>query len=71
MSKNDALAGEIGIVSELGAYQNELQTNSKPYGWTLSFQNLWKEDSEAENNEKMADYTCILLAAVDNLREVT
>ena len=70
VSKNDALAGTIGIASDLGAYTNELKTDQMPYKWQLDFETILEESNENLFNEKMQSYAILLLASVDNLDEV-
>ena len=70
VSKNYALAGTIGIASDLGAYTNELKTDQMPYKWQLAFETILEESNENLFNEKMQSYAMLLLASVDNLDEV-
>ena len=66
---NARLSQCLGMGNELGNFTNELQTETTPYGWTLYFEN--STNNSAIFDEKMKGFSCILLALVDNLGEVS
>lgn len=66
---NARLSQCLGIADELGSFTNELQTETQPYGWTLYFEN--SINNSAVFDEKMKGFSCILLALIDNLGEVS
>lgn len=66
---NARLSQCLGIADELGSFTNELQTGTQPYGWTLYFEN--SINNSAVFDEKMKGFSCILLALIDNLGEVS
>ena len=66
---NARLSQCLGIADELGSFKNELQTETQPYGWTLYFEN--SINNSAVFDEKMKGFSCILLALIDNLGEVS
>lgn len=69
MSANGRLSQILEIANELGNFTNQLQTSTKPYGWTLYFEN--STNNSAIFNEKMKGFSCILIALIDNLGEVS
>lgn len=69
MSANGRIAGALGIAKELGDFHNELQTSSQPYGWTLDFEDGVLNSAAFE--EKMKAYSCVLIALIDNLGQVS
>lgn len=66
---NNRLAQTLGI-SALGGYENELQTQKEPYGWTLHFQEELEKNREESFNNRMTSYAHMLLALVDNCQEI-
>lgn len=71
MSANGALANALHISTSLGAYKNELQTQTEPYGWTLEFTEGVEPDREAAFNKEMTGYAYVLLALTENLGTVS
>ena len=69
MSSNGRIAGELGIAKALGNFKNELQTSHEPYGWTLNFEDSVSNSAAFE--EKMKAYSCVLIALIDNLGQVS
>lgn len=70
-SENIRLAGALGICGDLGAFVNELQTTEEPYGWKLTFEHAVSENRKEYFDERMNAYAAVLLAAVDNLGQVS
>ena len=59
------IAIEIGLRPHMGDYTSTLQTNRKPYRWTLEFSSDgWQGEGD------MPRYTALMLALVENLEEV-
>lgn len=71
MPANMQLAGLIINAEELGGVENELQTDEKPYTWTLHFtQPLESAERLGQFERAMPGNACMLLALIDNLDEV-
>ncbi len=68
ISANLNLAEILEIGKDLGGYQNQLQTTTVPYGWTLEFEN--NTLNAAIFDGKMKNYACVLMALIDNIGEV-
>ena len=70
-SLNMGTANALNLSNYLGAFESELQTETRPYEWKL----LLKEDITEKRKDLMeADmeaFACVLLAAIENLDEVT
>jgi len=67
MPANQRLANALGISRILGSYTNELETEQKPYGWILHFDEVKGENLSESLCRKTAG---ILIACVDNLDHV-
>lgn len=68
ISANLTLSDILEINSSLGGFKNQLQTTTKPYGWTLKFEN--GTSNPASFDGKMKNYACVLMALIDNIGEV-
>ncbi len=68
MPANGRLAMILGVAASLGNFDNELQTDQEPYGWTLNFHGI---TDEGLFNAQIKDYACVLIALIDNLDEVS
>lgn len=67
---NDLYFAEVlGLGDHFGSYTNELETAQRPYVWRLLFDELETED-EAQLQEELRPYACVLLAGIDNLDTV-
>ncbi len=69
MAANARVAQALGITRYFGPYTSQLQTGTQPYSWELHLQ-----DPPArvfQNDEQIVARAIALLAAVDNLDEVT
>lgn len=62
------LASILKIENDLGGHQNQLQTATVPYGWTLAFENSTLNAITFDS--KMKNYACVLMALIDNIGEV-
>lgn len=71
MPANSELAEALGIADRLGSFTHELQTTEEPYGWTICLDEPFSLDEEWSNRIFMDDYSCVMLALVDNLGYVT
>ena len=71
MSANGRLAMYLGIASTLGEFQNSLQTTEEPYGWTIEFVDPVEGVNEAYLNQKMTEYSYVLLALIENAGEIS
>ena len=54
-----------------GSFTNELQTDAKPYGWTLLLEEPVAQEKEKSIKEEMQKCSCVLLAEIENLGTVT
>lgn len=71
MSANQKLAQLILDADHLGGVENELQTDEKPYIWTLHFTQPLETGEEADYLQRvMPGKACLLLALIDNLDEI-
>lgn len=68
ISANLNLANILEIGNDLGGFQNQLQTTSKPYAWTLVFEKGTSNPTSFDG--KMKNYACVLMALIDNIGEV-
>jgi len=68
ISANLKLSNILELGNSLGGYKNQLQTTTKPYGWTLEFEN--GTPNPASFDSKMKNYACVLMALIDNIGEV-
>lgn len=71
MPSNGRIAASLGVSEQFGLYTNELQTSTKPYGWTLCLETGIAQDEERAAQDIMAADSCVLLATVGNLGYVT
>lgn len=71
MPANGELAAALGIADRLGTFTHKLQTTEEPYGWTICLDEPFSLDEEWSNHIFMDDYSCVMLALVDNLGYVT
>lgn len=69
VSANGEIARLLRISDSLGAFENELQTDEEPYGWSLNFGG--RMINAKTFDLKMEEYSCILIALIDNLGEVS
>lgn len=69
MPANGRLAQLLGISESMGEYENELQTDKEPYGWTLKFKNVVTDSYSFDR--RMEVYASLLMATIDNLDKVT
>lgn len=70
MSANGKTMMALGVPETLGAFKNELQTRTEPFGWKLLLQNSFDGKQLEHVEEKMQDYACVLIATIDNLEYV-
>ena len=72
ISALNRVAAALNIQSGCGPYLNSLQTSHEPYGWTLEFSNVYKEQDAARLDDAMEqDLAPLMLALVGNLGEVS
>lgn len=71
MPANGKLAMYLGIASTLGNFQNSLQTTKEPYGWTMEFVNPIDAVAEEYLNNRMTEYSYVLLALIENAGEIS
>lgn len=70
ISKALKVAQALGVNRSLGNFTNELQTFTEPYKWQLNFNENTLDDIKELEHETFA-YSCIMLATIDNLGEVS
>jgi hypothetical protein len=68
ISANLQISNILEIANDLGGYKNQLQTATKPYGWTLEFEKTTSNPAGVDG--KMKNYACVLMALIDNIGEV-
>ena len=71
MSQNGASANALNMVSYLGRFTNTLQTETEPYGWTMTLSEEIPSAQRAVKERIMRSYAYVLLAVIDNLGEVS
>lgn len=71
MPANSALAEALGIADRLGSFTHQLQTGEEPYGWVICLDEPLVPAEEQSSRRYMEDYSCLMLALVDNLGYVT
>lgn len=71
MSANGRIAMYLGIASNLGNFQNSLQTVEEPYGWTMEFVDAIAKTNEVSFNKRMTEYAYYLLALIENAGEIS
>ena len=71
MPANNRIANCLSISSYLGPYLNELHTAEPPYGWTFILAKDISSDRLAVREADMESFGYVLLAAIENLDEVT
>ena len=71
MPANNELVNALGVADRLGSFTHELQTTEEPYGWTICLDEPFVPDEEWSSQLAMEDYSCIMLALVENLGYVT
>lgn len=69
MSSNGKIASILEIAKTVGNFKNSLETTKEPYGWTLEFQKSISNSAIFE--EKMKNFSCVLIALIGNLGEVS
>ena len=71
MPVNNMMANCLNIANYLGPYLNELHTAERPYGWTFALANDIPSNRLAIREADMEAFSYVLLAAIENLDEVT
>ena len=71
MSANANIASLLRVSNRVGSFTNELQTDAKPYGWTLLLEEPVAQEKEKSIKEEMQKCSCVLLAEIENLGTVT
>lgn len=71
MSQNDASANALNMASYLGRFTNTLQTETEPYGWTMTLSEEILPSQRAAKEQMMRSCAYVLLAVIDNLGEVS
>ena len=71
MSKNIASANALNMSSYLGRFINTLQTETEPYGWTMTLSEEILPSQRVAKEQMMRSCAYVLLAVIDNLGEVT
>ncbi|MGN1307337.1 MAG: DUF4825 domain-containing protein [Faecousia sp.] len=71
MSQNDASANALNMVSHLGRFTNTLQTETEPYGWTMTLSEDIPSAQRAAKERLMKSFAYVLLGVIDNLGEVS
>ena len=71
MGGNSEVAAALGISQKIGAFLNELQTDTEPYGWKLVLSDRIDSDKEGALREAMTVNSYAILAVIDNLGYVT
>ena len=71
MPDNSRITEILGVSDQFGAFTNELQTSTEPYGWTLRLETGISQDEERTAKKIMTADSCVMLAAVGNLGYVT
>ncbi len=68
----EALIRHLQIESELGGYTVEIQSDTKPYTVTLSFElsHDVPEDGHDMWEQKMIKYSCAIMSLIDNIAQV-
>lgn len=67
MTANSRSINALDINQKLGAFENELQTVTEPYGWILHLQNDMSDRNQDKLNEQLGYYSAMLIATIDNL----
>lgn len=71
MSANANIASLLRVSKRVGSFTNELQTDAKPYGWTLLLEEPVAQEKEKSIKEEMQKCSCVLLAEIENLGTIT
>jgi len=71
MPENGRTARALNIENYLGGFTSELQTERKPYGWKMILEKDVPVRQQKNKEQRMKAYACILLAAIENLGEVS
>ena len=71
MSANRQSADALRLQQRFGGYTNELQTETAPYGWTISFAEPIGTAQLGSARKTMRTDACLLMATIDNLDAVT
>lgn len=71
MPSNSRIADIIGVAYQFGAFTNELQTTSEPYGWKLCLMAGIDGDEEKTARDIMTAESYAMLASIGNLGYVT
>jgi len=68
---NSYTANMLNLSNYLGPYENELQTEKEPYGWTIRLKEEIPADKKAVREEDMDAFSYVMLAVIRNLDSVT
>lgn len=71
MPMNSYTANMLNLSNYLGPYENELQTEKEPYGWTIRLKEEIPADKKAVREEDMDAFSYVMLAVIRNLDSVT
>ena len=71
ITENFATANFLGISNYLGPFTNELQTAEEPFGWKLILSEDIPSDRLKVRETDMESFAYVLLAVINNLREVS
>lgn len=71
MSANQIIANTIGISEHYGTYKNELKTSAEPYEWIIILEEPIDPSQEMKVRQEMCSDACLMIAAVENLGNVT
>lgn len=69
-SANAVTMNALGAYDELGAYDNQLQTATEPYGWKIEVKNPIPEDQILRKTDLMRSYAYVMIGVIQNLGEV-
>ena len=71
MPRNGKLVSILNMDKYTGGFQNELQTDTEPYGWTIKLANNFSSARKEAFEKRLSAYAYVLLAEVENLGEIT
>ena len=71
MSDNNHTALALNMGTSLGAFTNELETSSEPYGWKIILSEDVSSDKLAQKEQDMEAFGYVILGLIENLDHVT
>ncbi|MCR4791718.1 MAG: DUF4825 domain-containing protein [Lachnospiraceae bacterium] len=71
MSVNNRTANALNLRSYLGAYENELETSSEPYGWKIIMSEDVPSEELVQKEQDMEAFGYVIIGLIENLDHVT